>query len=553
VTSESATSDLQLRQAAIGVLAFLLTPGLFLMVETFPAFELTVRFRPERVEDFLAGLAFVFVTYSFVAIGVLAAFVWDALAFDRRDAMVLGPLPLDGRTVVAAKLAALGLLLLGASGAVSLVSAVPFGLITANRFGLAVFLRHTTAHLVATTAAAAFVFSAMVFVRGAAAAAGSARLAGRLGSLLQFLLVAATLSFVILIPTAAIDAGPALLEGSTLRRLPTTWFVGLFEWIRGSARPGLPPLATRALLATSIAVAGAILVSAAGYRRQMQLALVPAAAPGALGAAHVSRAIARRLAGRRREARALADFILLTLARSRAQQTPIALNAAIGLVVVIAGLAAAGPDVAALMRPRTAVLWIPLVCAYWLAIGVRASFFVPSELASSWIFRVASCGPVDRRAAVRASMIAYVLPRTLAVAALLVVPLGARLAAWHALLTGLAALLLVQVVALRMAEMPFTRPYRPGHARLKTRWPLYLLGLYIFAYWPARLELQLLGSVEVLTVCALSMAGAAGGLDILGRSRLVGSRPDEPDTNPDEEVGSLSVLGLEGASGTRAA
>jgi hypothetical protein len=74
----------------IGVLAFLLPPGIFMLVQVFPAFEMTAMFFPERVDGFLAGLAFVFVAYSMVTVGLIAAFEWDALTFELRDAMVLG-------------------------------------------------------------------------------------------------------------------------------------------------------------------------------------------------------------------------------------------------------------------------------------------------------------------------------------------------------------------------------------------------------------------------------------------------------------------------------
>ena len=41
-----------------------------------------------------------------VTVGFLAVLEWDALAFNRRDAKVLGPLPLPGSTIIGAKLAA---------------------------------------------------------------------------------------------------------------------------------------------------------------------------------------------------------------------------------------------------------------------------------------------------------------------------------------------------------------------------------------------------------------------------------------------------------------
>ena len=44
-----------------------------------------------------------------------------------------------------------------------------------------------------------------------------------------------------------------------------------------------------------------------------------------------------------------------------------------------AALSRAGGSFESLTTPRTIVLWAPLLVAYWMTIGVRASFFVPSE------------------------------------------------------------------------------------------------------------------------------------------------------------------------------
>ena len=54
-----------------------------------------------------------------ITTGLLTVFIWDTLVFDKRDAMVLGPLPLRGPTIVGAKLAALATFLVGAALAVN--------------------------------------------------------------------------------------------------------------------------------------------------------------------------------------------------------------------------------------------------------------------------------------------------------------------------------------------------------------------------------------------------------------------------------------------------
>ncbi len=117
--NESATSDLQMRRAIIGVFAFLITPGFYIMMSSLGSFEILrkvaeARNMPQLVETRLAQLAVVFVVYSMVTTGLITVFIWDTLVFDKRDAMVLGPLPVSGTVVVFAKLAALATFLIGA-------------------------------------------------------------------------------------------------------------------------------------------------------------------------------------------------------------------------------------------------------------------------------------------------------------------------------------------------------------------------------------------------------------------------------------------------------
>ena len=518
-TSESVTSDILLHQTIIWVLAFLITPGLFLCLYVLPPYRIAVLLHDTaRIDAFLVLFGSVFCTYSMVTIGFIAVFVWDALTFDRRDAMVFGPLPLRPATIIAAKVAALGAFVVGAAVTVNVVTAVPFALVTADREGGGGFLGHLVAHLTATTGAAIFVFAAIVMIRGMVGLLAGARLAARLGAVLQFFFISMLLCGVMLVP-AVTPARWRLPDPAAQAWLPPAWFLGLFERLLGSARPEFVPLAERALVATAIAVVGAVVVSVIGFRRQMQLALAPSACPGRLGSARVSRTVAGWITGRNTVAKATTDFILLTVVRNRAQQAPILINAALGIAVVAAALARYTQGPASWTYPRTAVLWIPLILGYWTIIGLRASFFVPSELPAAWTFRANA--PVPSRAywcAVRSSMIALVVPPILVMTAVLLVPLlGWHLAAWHALLVCALTILLVEVVALTIDHVPFTRAYQPGHAKLKTRWPIYALGMFAVAYWPTRLELRLIGYPVLLLYMVACIGAAIVALEVVGR------------------------------------
>jgi len=294
--SESVTSDQQLRYAMIGVLAFILAPCLLIMVEVFPQFQLLVirvgRIHPPpgvivratavrniNAEDMIEWFVSILVAYSMVTVGLIAAAAWDALSFDRRDAMVLGQLPIRRQTIVAAKVMALVVFLLGSSAVVNLLNAAIFAIETADRFGFRAAIAHFVACAIVTTAGAALVFSTVVAIRGAVAIAGGPRIAAATGSALQFLFVVASLAFLITIFAPPAQEGMLVLPTLTFWT-PTVWFVAWFEGLRGADRGAWPEfvmLARRAQVAVAIAGAGATALSVVALGRQMQSALTPSA------------------------------------------------------------------------------------------------------------------------------------------------------------------------------------------------------------------------------------------------------------------------------------
>jgi len=548
-TSETVTSDDELRRQMVWILAFLLLPGILLMIELFFDYQgivlRAIRYQQfDYLDDTLEWVAFLYVTYSMVTIGLIAVCEWDGLVFDRRDAMVLSPLPLRGATIVTAKVAALGAFLLAASTMVNLLNAVIFAFSTADRLGLEALVRHFVAILTSTFAAAAFVFAALVMLRGVVGLLAGPRVAAALGSLLQFTFVLALLGIVILCPAVWRVPHRELVNPTVTGWLPSSWFLGLFEQIRGSRRIYFYPLAARAWMLTAAVIAGAVLTSIAGFHRQMQRALAPASPSRPGGTAALTRLLARRLTGRNRVAAATCDFILLTLARNRPQQTLIAVNAAIGVALVCAELTQVR-HLTELTSAGTTVLWIPLVLAYWLTIGCRAAFYVPSELSSAWTFAAnAPAGAAAYWSAVRAAMIAIVLPPTLVVAAVVTTPLvGWVLAAWHTVFVMLTAIVIVEAVALAVDFVPFTRAYEPGHAKLKTRWWLYVLGLYASAWWPARLELSVIDRAPAFVAVLSALAVAIAAFEIAGRRRSGVWSVQAPDYSADP-FATITVLDL---------
>jgi hypothetical protein len=544
-SSESATSDHQLRQAIIGVIAFLMAPAFLLPMSLSGPFDFAATRFPALLDPMIRLAATIYITYAVVSIGVIAAFTWDALGFDRRDAMVLGPLPVSGGTIIAAKLGALAALLLGAASLLAIVLGGPFAMIASGRNGLVAIVRHFAAHVVATMGATTFVFCVLVTVRALLATIARGRVV--IASFFQFALVSSVLCFVVLVPTV-IDAGPR--RTPTLQPIPawspTNWFLGLHETLRGSDVAQFLPQAITGLEVTLAAIAAAILATIVSYRRQMQLALTPSASAGSNRAGRLHCAFARALAGRALAARATSDFVLTTLMRNRAQQSLIGMNAAISVPLVAVGLAIARGDLGALKSPRTAVLWIPMLLGFWMTVGVRASFFVPSELPASWTFR--ANGPAAARAywaGTRAAMIAFIIPPVLLVAGGVTLPLlGWQIAAWHVAFVGLMQLALIELVTLTIDFIPFTQPYRPGHAKLKSRWPVYVFGMFAFARWSIRPELQALGEGTEMSLLA-NVAAAA--LLLHAAARWHGAKWSvQPAKELTDDVGDIAVLDIGG-------
>ena len=533
--NESATSDIQMRRAIIGVITFLVMPGLFLMMNTMSGYELMVkvaraRNMPQLIEGVLAQMAVLFVSYSMISTGLLTAFIWDTLVFDKRDAMVLGPLPLRGRTIVGAKLAALATFLVGTALAVNVISGVSFGFVTGTIDGR--IPQHLAGHLSGTIGGAIFMFCTLVVVRGLLVLLVSARAAETAGSLLQFVFLTAVLCFM-MVPTATGQVLP-----------PISWFAALFETIRGSRRPSVGPLAQVALIVLPLSMAGAIAVTFAGYWKQMRAALAPSAR--VRGSARIRRRLAALIAGRDRVARATSDFVLTTLARSRIQQAPIAIAAALGVAIIGVAVVSREGGLAELRTPRTVILWIPIVLGYWVVVGLRASFALPTELKAAWAFRVHSQLPsTSYWSGVRAAMFAFAIGPAMLVNALVVIPLlGWRVAAIHAPVVALAIAIAAQFASLLVDGVPFTRAYPPGHAKLKTRWQLYLLGMWAVAYVPVRMELAVLNDAWGLGALLAKGAVVLVVLEVAGRYRArKWTLPPEPELDDDPDAATVLNLG----------
>ena len=305
---------------------------------------------------------------------------------------------------------------------------------------------------------------------------------------MQFTFMSAVLCFM-MVPTAMGEVGVSARSDVDA--------MACFGFIRGvRVIPAIDVLAQRALIALPCAVRGAIAVTFAGYWKQMRAALAPSARVA--GNARLRRRLAALITGRDRIARGTSDFILTTLARSRAQQVPIAICARrspSGLSVCSRDQRAGRPRSAAKRRARSVS-----VDSYRHRLldhrrpPLRRSS-MPTELRAAWAFRVHARLPsTSYWSGVRAAMLAFAIVPALARQRARR-PSAARVerrGVAHDICLLSPLTIAAQFASIIINSVPFTRAYPPGTRSSKRAGRCILLGMYAIAYWPVRWNFRVL-------------------------------------------------------------
>ena len=584
--SDLVPDTVDLRQSAI-VLAAVLTipPALYVVGSSWSYgswmsdMQLAMRAVPHKLH---------FIGYSMAAVGLVTVLVLDALFPDRRDAMVLGGLPIRARTVALSKLAALVAFVGGFAIVVNAPAALLFSLLAGGYLPLEGFVRYPAAHLAATVSAGLLVFLALAAVQASLALVCPRRLHRRLTMLAQLLFVIVLIEWFafapgLLVRLAAIDpavtswtcegcspstalvrlasdpaeataaAGtPYRFIGFTLSRaapwLPPVWFLGVYEVIWGFDPDVYRGVAATAVNAVAVALSIAAFAYGLGFRRTMRQTLeTPPDAPRPAGG--LSRAAARATLVRGPVEQAVAAFAAASVARSRRHRLFVAAYAGLGLAFVIGSFLSPVTGIAedALAEPLSApsvrLLSIPFILSFFLVAALRVMFTVPTEIRANWIFRMTE---LDDRGAYLAGARAALWMLGVAPVALVTCPIylvlwGPGLAFGHTLFWLLMAGGLTELLLCRFHKVPFACSYVPGRANVKLLWPLYALALTAYAFWTARLEIWLLARPLWWGVACATLAAGLIAVIAYRRRPLASSSP----LTYEEKVGAaVQVLGL---------
>jgi hypothetical protein len=414
-----------------------------------------------KLEASLGDIHFL-IASTMVAAGMLAVLCWDSTFPDRRDVLVLAPLPVRTRTLFGAKLAAILSAMLLTVVTVNVFTGItyPIGLGNeAGRIGAWIF-----AYWVTVVAAGLFVLSFVLGLQGLAAQ----WLPKQANAVLQLGCFVGFLGVYFLQPPLSRSSS---FEG--LKLLPSYWFLGVFANLAGVDSPLMVGLGELGRVAIGIAVVLAVLSLGMAYRRTMRkLVEEPDIAPN-------QRIRLRLPAWGDTLTMALTNFTLKTMLRSKQHRLLYALYLGIGFAFALACarrmLYGTGKLFVADVRGPLLVASLLLLCCA--VLGMRVVMTIPIALRANWVFRITMLRDEERYlGAVRRAFVGLGLGPVLIVLGLVFAVL------WpiHVVVLGLWAWILVECALAGFAKIPFACSYLPGKANLHVRsgaFALVLVGI----------------------------------------------------------------------------
>ena len=244
--------------------------------------------------------------------------------------------------------------------------------------------------------------------------------------------------------------------------LPSCWFVGLCQLLRGRANPALTELARLSLPAMLLVVVLAILLYTIGYKRQfMRIAESGESAPLVRVQQRFGPArLLHRILLRTPFQKGCFSFSLKTLFRSETHR--LVMTAVAGLALVLGSQALMNAFEGSKSAQEAALtpdaLSIPFIVSFLVIVGLRVVFEIPVELRANWIFQLMldperqECEPLARKIMLL-SALAWIPATTFAAYAYLQ---GLRIALLHTFVLTLWAVLLTNLLLIRFHKLPFT-------------------------------------------------------------------------------------------------
>jgi hypothetical protein len=410
--------------------------------------------------------------------GLIAILNWDSAFPDRRDVLVLGPLPVRSSTLFLAKLAALATPPFLTIVALNVFTGLAYPMLFHSGTGFFNGVRAWPAYWVTLFLGGAFIVLTMLAVQGLAANLLPRQLFLRVSGVLQASAFSLLLLVYFLEPS--LELFPELISSPTSQRLmewlPSYWFLGLFNQLNGSLYPAMVPLARRAWIALAISAIGGGLALLLSYFRMLpRVVEQPEILPMARGLKWPHRVSSLNSA--------ILFFSIRTLLRSRQHRMILSFYLGIGLAVVVGYVRSPLSELKMhVAEIDSAALLTTTLMVILMVMALRVVSSIPVTLAGNWIVQVTQLRPArEYLRAVRFSWLMLgVAPIWLGAAALLMGFFSLAPVAGHLLVLFLLGMLLVELCLHGFPKIPFTCAYLPGKAKIHfVFWASLMMGILL--------------------------------------------------------------------------
>jgi hypothetical protein len=450
-----------------------------------------------------------FLETTMTVAGLIAILNWESAFPDRRDLLVLSPLPVRTGTLLAAKVAALcaGPCLAAIAFNVFIGITWPL-LLIAHGVGFFGSLRAWPAYWATLLLGTVFLVFSVLGIQGLASALLPRQLFLRLSAFLQAAAFCLLLSVYLLGPRLESPAqliAPA--NQHVLAWLPAYWFLGLFEQLNGGMHPALAPLARRAWIALAVSFLAAFTSVLLAYVRTLPRTIEQ---PDILPARSFLRLpqIGNSLPS------AITAFSLRTLLRSRQHRTILSAYLGIGIALVagyirtpFAGIKPVSSGIS------TTFLLASLLMVILTILALRVVSSMPITLRANWLIRLTQTRPaIAYQGAVRWSwLLLSLLPVLLVLAATF------AMYPWRQVLGHLIAMLflgafLIELCLYGFRKIPFACSYLPGKANIHFVFWAFLLAFIRALKDAAEFEARMLRDPRVFLLAVLTIATATAAM-----------------------------------------
>ncbi|WP_446743670.1 hypothetical protein [Silvibacterium acidisoli] len=423
-------------------------------------------------QEALWGMEHFLIAVSMAVIGLFATMSWESIFPERKDMLILGPLPVRNSTLFLAKISAISMAL----GAAILFLNSFTGLGWALQFepshgGFLGLTRSIGAYWTTVTLASAFVFGGILTIQGLVSVLLPRQLYLQLSSALQMASFVAILIDFVLEPS--LETTPALTAAANqhlLHEFPSYWFLGLFQSLNGSISGNVHTvfvsLAQRAWTALAVTTAGGLIsVMMAYVRATPRIIEDPEIKPALSGWSRKIPTIGDPLHS------AILSFSWRTLMRSRQHRLIMGFFLSVGLTVL--SLTLKSPAGGGLLMSGSWSFSPAFLAATFMAIGMSVSgtriiVAIPVMLKANWIFQMTQvhASTSYQKATRRALFSIGVLPIWITVAGLTLWKGSVWMAAVHLAVLGILGFILVDASMFSLHKLPFVCYWMPGRTSI---------------------------------------------------------------------------------------